>query len=171
LRPEDAPGETDILCDDVLLLHFDYYDARDKKWVTEWSTVAADGQPDRLPSRVRISLTVRDERGKEIAFQTESRVMMQEPLQLKPQDFNTGGGGGGGKANNEACTADADCKSQKCSAQKCAQGVKQANADCKENEECVSNVCAAATPPPPNPAQPATPGQPTQQQQQGKKCK
>jgi general secretion pathway protein J len=86
LKPEDAAGETDIVCDDIVKLRLDYYDSRDKIWREEWVTTAADGQPDRLPSRVRITLTVHDERGKEVPFQTESRLQMQEPLNSKPND-------------------------------------------------------------------------------------
>lgn len=82
----DAPGETDLVCDDVIRLRFDYWDARDKQWRDEWVTTSADGQPDRLPSRVKITLTVRDERGRDIPFVTEARVAMQEPLNLKPTD-------------------------------------------------------------------------------------
>jgi hypothetical protein len=54
-------------------------------------TTAADGQPDRLPSRVRITLTVHDERGKEVPFQTETRIAMQEPLNSKPIDVSMPG--------------------------------------------------------------------------------
>ena len=87
LKPEDAAGETDIICDDVVKLRLDYWDARDKIWREEWVTTTADGQPDRLPSRVRIVLTVHDERGKEVPFETETRIAMQEPLFLKANDW------------------------------------------------------------------------------------
>lgn len=83
LKPETAPGSADIACDDVVRLQLSYWDARDKLWREEWNTLSADGQPDRLPSRVKIVLTVRDERGQEVPFQTEVRVTMQEPLFLR----------------------------------------------------------------------------------------
>jgi general secretion pathway protein J len=83
LKPEVAAGESDIVCDDILRLKLDYYDARDKLWREEWSTVAADGQPDRLPNKVKITLTVLDERRVEVPFQTEVRLMLQEPLNSK----------------------------------------------------------------------------------------
>ncbi|MSP59015.1 MAG: prepilin-type N-terminal cleavage/methylation domain-containing protein [Myxococcales bacterium] len=82
-KPETAPGESDIACDDVVSLKIDYWDARDKKWREEWSTSSADGQPDRLPSKVRITLTVYDERRQEVPFQTAVRLPMQEPLNLQ----------------------------------------------------------------------------------------
>lgn len=85
---DEQPGEADIVCDDVVKLKFDFYDARsDKKaWAEEWNTTSADGQPDRLPSKIRITLTVRDERGKEVPFQTEVRVAMSEPLNNQPKN-------------------------------------------------------------------------------------
>jgi general secretion pathway protein J len=83
---EDQPGESDVVCDDVVALKLEYWDARDKQWREEWVTNAADGQPDRLPSRVKITLTVHDERGKEVPFTTEARIAMQEPLNLRAVD-------------------------------------------------------------------------------------
>lgn len=87
LRPTDHTNEVDILCDDVVGLRLRYWDARDKQWRDEWVTNTADGQPDRLPSRVQIVLTVHDERGKEVGFTTEARIMMQEPLNLRANDL------------------------------------------------------------------------------------
>lgn len=98
LKPEDAPGESALVCDDVVRLQFDYWDARDKQWRDEWVTTSADGQPDRLPARVRVLLKVRDERGREVPFTTEVRVSMQEPLNLKPSDTAGGGAPPGGTA-------------------------------------------------------------------------
>jgi general secretion pathway protein J len=95
-KVDDQPGAADIVCDDVIRLQIDYWDQRDKKWREEWLTTTADGQPDRLPSKVRITLTVRDERGKEVPFQTETRVAMSEPLANQPGPAGTGGQGGGG---------------------------------------------------------------------------
>ena len=86
VKPDDLAGQRDILCDDVIRMRLDYWDARDKQWREEWNTTSADGQPDRLPSKIKITLTVRDERGKEVPFQTQTRVMMQEPLNLRAAD-------------------------------------------------------------------------------------
>ena len=85
LKPTEAPGESDIVCDNVVRLQLDYWDGRDKKWRDEWSTATSDGQPDRLPSKIRITLTVKDERSREVPFQTEVRLPMQEPLNLTPR--------------------------------------------------------------------------------------
>jgi len=85
-KSEDLAGQVDILCDDIVRLKLDYWDARDKQWREEWNTLSSDGQPDRLPSKVRITLVVRDERAKEIPFQTQARVHMQEPLNGRAAD-------------------------------------------------------------------------------------
>jgi general secretion pathway protein J len=90
---DDQPGEADIVCDDVIKLKLDYWDHRDKQWRDEWVTTSADGQPDRLPSKIRITLTVRDERGQEVPFQTETRVAISEPLNNQPKNLAVTGVG------------------------------------------------------------------------------
>ncbi|HEY2747569.1 MAG TPA: prepilin-type N-terminal cleavage/methylation domain-containing protein [Polyangia bacterium] len=93
LKIDEQPGEADIVCDDVIKLKLDYYDRRDKVWRDEWQTTSLDGQPDRLPSKIRITLTVRDERGVEVPFQTELRVAMSEPLNNQPRNLAVTGVG------------------------------------------------------------------------------
>jgi len=93
LKIDEQPGEADIVCDDVVKLKLDYWDQRDKVWRDEWVTTALDGQPDRLPTKIRITLTVHDERGKEVPFQTEVRVAMQEPLNNQPKNLAVTGVG------------------------------------------------------------------------------
>lgn len=80
IKPEVAAGSSEILCDNVVRLQLDYWDVRDKTWREEWVTTDAAGQPDRLPSKIKITLIVRDERGNEIPFSTEVRLPMQESL-------------------------------------------------------------------------------------------
>lgn len=84
IKMESAAGESDILCDNVVSLKLSYWDSRDKVWREEWATSSADGQPDRLPSKVKIVLTVADERDVEVPFSTEVRLPMNEPLNLDP---------------------------------------------------------------------------------------
>ncbi|MEO6953056.1 MAG: prepilin-type N-terminal cleavage/methylation domain-containing protein [Polyangia bacterium] len=86
IKPEDLSGETDVMCDDVVQLKVTYYDSRAKEWREEWNTTSADGQPDRLPSKVKIVLTVHDERGQEVPFTTQVHIAMQEPLNLRATD-------------------------------------------------------------------------------------
>jgi hypothetical protein len=85
LKIEAAAGRADIVCDDVVRLQFDYYDVREKAWREDWSTLAADGQSARMPGKIKITLTVRDERGLDVPFTTEVRPVLQEPVELSPK--------------------------------------------------------------------------------------
>ena len=89
VRPEELAGETDVMCDDIVQLKLTYWDSRAKEWREDWNTSSADGQPDRLPSKVKIVLTVHDERGQEVPFTTQIHIAMQEPLNLKATDATT----------------------------------------------------------------------------------
>jgi len=68
------------MLEDVRALHFEFFDEAQNDWKQVWNTRSADGQPDRLPTKVRIKLTVEDERGKEITFVTATRIFLQDPL-------------------------------------------------------------------------------------------
>ena len=79
LKPgEEAPAF--IMIEGIEALHFDYFDEQANEWKESWSTLSADGQPDRLPTKVRIKLTLKDEFGEELTFITATRIFMQEPL-------------------------------------------------------------------------------------------
>jgi general secretion pathway protein J len=82
--PRRGPGDAYVLCEDVVRFKVNYYDRQKKEWVDEWSTVNADGQ-QYLPWRVRLQLIVRDERGKEVPFVTETRTMLTERIGWTPQ--------------------------------------------------------------------------------------
>jgi general secretion pathway protein J len=79
----EHPGEDGaayIMLEDIEELHFEFYDDQNKEWKDTWNTTSADGQPDRLPPKVRIELTVRGETGKEITFKTETRIFLLDSL-------------------------------------------------------------------------------------------
>jgi len=75
---EDGPAY--IMLEDIEELHFEYFDEQNNEWRETWNTTSADGQPDRLPIKVRIALTLRDETGKEVTFRSATRIYMQDPL-------------------------------------------------------------------------------------------
>ncbi len=78
-RPgEDGPAY--VMLENIVALHFDFFDEQMKEWKETWNTKSADGQPDRLPTKVRISLVVRDEKDREITFITATRIHMRDPL-------------------------------------------------------------------------------------------
>jgi general secretion pathway protein J len=75
-------GQIDILVRDVEGVRFQYWDWKDEDWKETWNSSQQDGQPGRLPSRVRITLEVAadatDPASETIEYVTQGRVMMQE---------------------------------------------------------------------------------------------
>jgi general secretion pathway protein J len=86
LQPEDPKslaGEAYVLCPDVAKVKFAFYDHKKKEWESDWSTVNATGT-QYLPTHIRITLTVVDERGREIAYSTDARIQMTERVDYRP---------------------------------------------------------------------------------------
>ena len=81
---EEIPGESYILLEDVESVHYQFYDKPNDQWLEEWNTTSADGQPNRLPDRIRIYVTVIDEKGEELMLVTEARPALQDALNLTP---------------------------------------------------------------------------------------
>ena len=81
--PSTLVGEAYILCPDVTRVKFAFYDHRKKEWQTDWSTLDASGTPY-LPAHVRITLTVIDERGKEVSYSTDARIQITENVSYRP---------------------------------------------------------------------------------------
>jgi general secretion pathway protein J len=77
------PGETYLLCPAISRLKFAYYDYKQKDWREDWDTTKADGQ-QYLPTQVRISLTVLDERGMPITFTSIARLHAFERVDYRP---------------------------------------------------------------------------------------
>jgi general secretion pathway protein J len=81
--PEDlrrfAPAY--VLCEDVDSLEFEFWDPTREEWIDEWRTTVAEGQPDRLPPRVRIKLGIKND-GAEQYFVTQTILPMQEKIDL-----------------------------------------------------------------------------------------
>ena len=81
--PATLLGEAYILCPDVTRVKFAFYDHRKKEWQTDWSTLEASGTPY-LPAHVRITLTITDERGKEVSYSTDARIQITENVSYRP---------------------------------------------------------------------------------------
>ncbi len=79
LKPAEE-GPAYVMLEDVEELHFEFFDEQMNEWRDSWNTGSLDGQPDRLPSKVKIELTLKDERGKEITFITSTRIFVRNPL-------------------------------------------------------------------------------------------
>jgi prepilin-type N-terminal cleavage/methylation domain-containing protein len=81
--PSLIPGETYLLCPDIARLKLAYYDYKEKDWREEWDTTRADGL-QYLPTQVRISLTVIDERGDPVTFVSIARLHVLERVDYRP---------------------------------------------------------------------------------------
>lgn len=78
--PDDLPSEYDVLLSDVQSAKLEYFNWRNLEWQDTWDTTQSDGQKGWLPSRVRITVTVKDPGGNDYKLTTQARVLMQEPL-------------------------------------------------------------------------------------------
>lgn len=79
---ESQPAEADLLLRNVERVAFEYFDPRDNEWQDSWNSTATDAEGDRLPERVRITVTVRlGER--EVKYSTQARIMMQERVDAR----------------------------------------------------------------------------------------
>lgn len=72
-----------VLCEDVESIRFEYWDEVNEEWRKDWTTIRNDAQPDRLPERVRIELSIEDEEGETLRFYTQTILFMNEKLDAK----------------------------------------------------------------------------------------
>jgi general secretion pathway protein J len=76
----DRGGTEDVLFEGVRSVQFAYWDSERKEWLDEWDT----RRPERksvLPTRVRVTLVALDETGREAAYTTQARVMLNTEIQ------------------------------------------------------------------------------------------
>ena len=78
--PDDLPSEYDILLSDVTEVKLEYWNWKNIEWQDSWDTTQSDGQKGMLPSRVRITVTIKDAGGKDYKVVSQARIRMQEPL-------------------------------------------------------------------------------------------
>ncbi len=83
MEPRQIPGESYILCPGVSSLKFSFYDAKKREWREEWSTQGTDGTRY-LPTHVRITLVIYDERGNPQTFRSAARILMTELVGYRP---------------------------------------------------------------------------------------
>jgi general secretion pathway protein J len=81
--PNTLVGESYVLCPDVSRVKINFYDHKRKEWLTDWNTLNASGQ-QYLPTHIRITLTVFDERGQEVSYTTDARIQMTEKVGYRP---------------------------------------------------------------------------------------
>lgn len=82
---EDEPAEYDVLVRNIQKVEIEFWNWRNLEWQDTWDTTQSDGQKDMLPSRVKITLTVKNTEGRDIKLTTQARIYMQEPLLFNPR--------------------------------------------------------------------------------------
>jgi general secretion pathway protein J len=84
LPPEEEPADYDVLVHDIQSVKIELWNWKAFEWQDTWDTTQADAQRGWLPSRVRITLTVKNADGRDIKLSTQARILMQEPLNFSP---------------------------------------------------------------------------------------
>lgn len=82
--PEDEPAEYDVLARNIDKLEFEFWNWKNLEWQDTWDTTQSDGQRGWLPSRVKITLTIKGDDRRDIKLTTQARIMMQEALLFSP---------------------------------------------------------------------------------------
>jgi general secretion pathway protein J len=83
LDPRNIPGEAYILSPNISELKFSFYDFKKPEWREDWTTMGADGF-QYLPTHVRITLTIFDEKGQPQTYTSAARIMMTERVAYRP---------------------------------------------------------------------------------------
>jgi prepilin-type N-terminal cleavage/methylation domain-containing protein len=78
--PTEVPAEYDIVLRDIQALKLEFWNWKTLDWQDTWDTTQADGQRGWLPSRVRITVTIKDDNDKDYKLTTQARILMQEPV-------------------------------------------------------------------------------------------
>jgi prepilin-type N-terminal cleavage/methylation domain-containing protein len=84
LPPEEVPAEYDVLVRNIDKLQVEYWNWKNTDWQDTWDTTQSDGQKGMLPSRVRITISVKGPDDQDIKITTQARILMQEPLNYSP---------------------------------------------------------------------------------------
>jgi type II secretory pathway component PulJ len=82
--PEEEASDYDVLVHDVDSLKLEYWNWKNEEWQDTWDPTQADAERGWLPTRVRITLTVKGPNDRDIKLTTEARILMQEPLNFSP---------------------------------------------------------------------------------------
>jgi general secretion pathway protein J len=82
---EEEPAEYDVLVRNIEKVEIELWNYKTLEWLDTWDTTQSDGQKDMLPSRARITVTVKNAEGKDLKISTQARVYMQEPLLFNPK--------------------------------------------------------------------------------------
>lgn len=90
---KDMPAAVDVIIPNVKHVDFEFWDWKDSEWKADWDTSKQDAQKDRLPTRVRITLTYDDD-GYDQKISTQAHLILQEAVESRfGTQYDRGGGG------------------------------------------------------------------------------
>jgi len=78
--PDEVPADYDVVLRDIQSFKLELWNWKNLEWQDTWDTTQTDGQRGWLPSRVRITITIKDQNDKDYKLTTQARVLMQEPV-------------------------------------------------------------------------------------------
>jgi len=78
--PDSEPADYDVLVHDIVAAKIEFWNWRNNEWQDTWNTTQLDAQKGWLPSRVRITITIKGPDDKDVKLMTEARIWMQETL-------------------------------------------------------------------------------------------
>lgn len=84
LPREEVPAEYDVLVRNIDKLEIEFWNWKNLDWQDAWDTTQSDGQKGMLPSRVRITITIKGIDDAKVKLSTQARILMQEPLNYSP---------------------------------------------------------------------------------------
>jgi prepilin-type N-terminal cleavage/methylation domain-containing protein len=77
---KEEPADVDVLLRDIEQVTFEYFDWKEQEWRDQWDSTSDTGNKNRLPSRVRVTVTYKNWRDEEVKIVTQGAILMQEPL-------------------------------------------------------------------------------------------
>ena len=81
-------GKSQILVENVEEFNIEYFDPLLSEWIETWDTVNTLAQPNRLPSQVRITLSVQDPRRRRATQTFGTRVVLPINYALNHANYN-----------------------------------------------------------------------------------
>lgn len=80
---KETPADIDVVMHGIKKVQFEYWDWKGNEWKADWDSTKADSQKDRLPTRVKITVTWEEDDGYEIKMVAQARLLLQEPLESR----------------------------------------------------------------------------------------
>ena len=74
-------GDKQVLAEDVVSLQLQCWDPKDREWRDEWDSNSTERTGNVvIPPRVKLTITFKDEAGKEKSLTTEAKIFLETPL-------------------------------------------------------------------------------------------